>query len=147
MSLEQWCSFKWLHRPTNFNARTTRAKLTKHHHRMKWRTALTSNESFFSTILHQSKRVSRDEFAINFGGIDQDVVEMLEGEEARAAIRDARSKMENASNLPSGIPRLRQNLEFGNLDAAPELARGEVSPVEATFSLPRPRSSACSPVC
>src|SRR5258708_804646 len=147
MSLEQWCSFKWLHRPTNFNARTTRAKLTKHHHRMKWRTALTSNESFFSTILHQSKRVSRDEFAINFGGIDQDVVEMLEGEEARAAIRDARSKMENASNLPSGMPRLRQNLEFGNFDAAPELARGEVAAVDGTFALPLQLYSAGQALC
>jgi hypothetical protein len=114
---------------------------------MKWRIVLTSNESFFSTILRQSKRVSRDEFAINFGGIDQDVVGMLEGEEARAAVRDARSKMEAASNLPSGMPRLRQNLEFGNFDAAPELARGEVAAVDGTFALPLQLYSAGQALC
>jgi hypothetical protein len=108
---------------------------------------LTSNESFFSTILRQSKRVSRDEFAINFGGIDRDVVEMLEGEEARAAVLKARTTMETAGALPSGEPRLRKNIEFGKFDNAPELARGEVAAVDGTFALPLQLYSAGQALC
>src|SRR2546429_5082015 len=136
MSQKPPCLFKWHLLPTNFSAQITRAKLFLYRHIVRRRTTLTSNESFFSTILHQSRRVSYDEFALNFGGIDRDVVEMLEGEEARNAIRDARERMEAAGNLPSGKARLRQQIEFGNFPLAPELERGEVAAVDGTFALP-----------
>lgn len=106
-----------------------------------------TSEMFFSTILRQSKRVSRDEFALNFGRIDSDVVEMLEGEEARAAVLKARTVMETASPLPSGRPSLRRDVKFGNFDTAPELAKGEVAAVDGTFALPLQLYSAGQALC
>lgn len=106
-----------------------------------------SSESFFSTILQQSRRVSRDEFALNFGGIDQDVVEMLQGEEAKEATRKARQTMETGKPLPNGQPRLRQQVQFGNFDSAPELARGEVAAIDGTFALPLQLYSAGQALC
>ncbi len=108
---------------------------------------MTSNEMFFSTILRQSKRVSRDEFALNFGRIDSDVVEMLEGKEAREAARYAREKMEAAKPLPNGKPRLRQNIAFGNFNTAPELEKGEVAAIDGTFALPLQLYSAGQALC
>lgn len=107
---------------------------------------MTSNEAFFSTILHQSKRISYDEFALNFGNIDRDVVEMLEGDEAKKAIQDARESMENAQD-DNGKPLLRQNVGFGNLDAAPELMRGEVAAIDGTPALPLQLYSAGQALC
>lgn len=108
---------------------------------------MTSNESFFSTILRQSKRVSRDEFAINFGEIDQDVIEMLEGEEAKRAVRDARKDMEASGDLPGGVPRLRQHIKFGDFSLAPELEKGKVAAVDGTFALPLQLYSAGQALC
>lgn len=108
---------------------------------------MSSNESFFSTILRQSKRVSRDEFSLNFGGIDRDVVDMLGGEEAREAAHQARTKMETSGMLSSGQPRFRQNIRFGDFGAAPELERGEVAAVDGTFALPLQLYSAGQALC
>lgn len=107
---------------------------------------MTSNEPFFSTILRQSKRISQDEFALNFGQIDHDVVDMLQGEQARKAIQDARTGMETAE-LPNGQPALRQSTTFGQFDAAPELARGDVAAVDGTFALPLQLYSAGQALC
>ena len=108
---------------------------------------MTSNESFFSTILLQSKRVTRNEFSINFGGIDRDVVDMLNSEEARAAIHTARSHMESSKALPSGKPSFRQGIPFGDFTNAPELERGEVAAVDGTFALPLQLYSAGQALC
>jgi hypothetical protein len=108
---------------------------------------LTSNEPLFSTILRQAKRVSRDEFALNFGGIDHDVVEMLEGEAAKAAIQEVRQKMEREAILPNGQPRLRQHVTFGNFEDAPELEQGLVAAVDGTFALPLQLYSAGQALC
>ena len=34
----------------------------------------------FSELIRGSRRISRDEFASNFGGVAEDVMEMLDGE-------------------------------------------------------------------
>src|SRR6266536_120136 len=40
----------------------------------------------FSELIRSSRRISRDEFAANFGGVAEDVIEMLEGEQARRIV-------------------------------------------------------------
>ncbi len=102
--------------------------------------------SMFRELVRRSKRISRDEFAINFGGIANDVVEMLDSEPARAATREARALMENAATLPNGKPRLRQ-VDFGFFSQAPELEKGEVAAVDGTPALPMQLYSAGQALC
>src|SRR6185437_14494308 len=44
----------------------------------------------FSELIRGSRRISRDEFASNFGGVAEDVMQMLDGEQARQVVREAR---------------------------------------------------------
>lgn len=89
----------------------------------------------FARLITESRRISRDDFALNFGGIADDVVGMLSSDEARQAVRDAREAMEAATLLPSGAPRLRQ-VDFGLFSSAPELEEGQVAAVDGTTALP-----------
>src|SRR5262249_14099382 len=75
-----------------------------------------------------------------------DVVEMLEGERAREAVRTAREAMESAGNLPDGTPRFR-SIKFGRFSTAPELERGEVAAVDGTPALPLQSYSAGQALC
>jgi hypothetical protein len=100
----------------------------------------------FSELIRSSRRISRDEFAANFGGVAEDVIEMLEGEQARRVVREARRVMETARPLRDGTPRL-QTLEFGRFGAAPELARGLVAAVDGTTALPLQLYSAGQALC
>ena len=103
----------------------------------------------FTELVKRSKRVSRDQFAANFGGIANDVVSMLSSDEAHRAIQEARAIMEDDgadSLLPSGMPRLRQ-IEFGSFNEAKELERGEVAAVDGTFALPMQKYSAGQAMC
>jgi len=95
----------------------------------------------FRKLINQSRRITRDEFAISFGGIADDVVEMLDSEQARRVVREARDVMESAESLPSGRQRLRQ-IDFGLFSTAPELERGEVAAIDGTNTLPMQMYSA-----
>jgi hypothetical protein len=100
----------------------------------------------FSELIRGSRRISRDEFAANFGGVAEDVIEMLEGEQARQVVREARAAMEEARPLPDGTPRL-QALEFGRFSKAPELEHGIVAAVDGTPALPLQLYSAGQALC
>lgn len=100
----------------------------------------------FQELIEQSRRITRDEYALNFGGIADDVIEMLNSEEANDVLRQAREIMETAPPLPDGTPRLQQ-IEFGNLENALELVRGEVAAIDGTTTLPMQIYSAGQALC
>jgi hypothetical protein len=100
----------------------------------------------FAELIRGSRRITRDEFAANFGGVDEDVVQMLEGEQARQIIREARAVMESAPALRGGSPRLR-TMQFGLFSTAPELERGEVAAVDGTPALPLQLYSSGQALC
>ena len=100
----------------------------------------------FSELVRRSRRVSRDEFAVNFGGIANDVVGMLNSDQAHQAIREAREIMEDSGLLPNGEPMLRQ-VEFGLFSEAKELENGEVAAIDGTFALPMQKYSAGQAIC
>jgi hypothetical protein len=100
----------------------------------------------FSQLVRTSRRITRDEFATTFGGIAQDVVEMLDGQKARQVVREAREVMEQAAPLTNGAPRLRM-MDYGRFTSAPELERGEVAAVDGTPALPMQLYSAGQALC
>lgn len=100
----------------------------------------------FSELIARSQRIDRDTFARDFGGIADDVVDMLDSPEARRITEEARGQMESACSLPSVGPRLRM-VEFGRFSQAPELERGEVAAVDGTTALPIQIYSAGQALC
>ena len=100
----------------------------------------------FGELVKSSKRVSRDEFATNFGEIANDVVEMLNSEKAHEVIKDARDTMESAPSLPSGEQRLRM-VDFGQFSNAKELESGKVAAIDGTYALPMQKYSAGQALC
>ncbi len=100
----------------------------------------------FSELLRSSRRITRDEFAANFGGVADDVIEMLDGAQARRIADEARQVMEGAGPLRDGSPRLR-TLPFGRFSKAPELERGQVAAVDASPALPLQMYSAGQALC
>jgi hypothetical protein len=100
----------------------------------------------FSDLIRSSRRISRDQFAADFGGVTEDVVQMLEGEQARQLVREARELMESASPLRDGTPRL-QSLDFGKFSTAPELEEGLVAAVDGAPALPLQLYSAGQALC
>lgn len=100
----------------------------------------------FSELVRRSRRITRDEFATTFGGIADDVVEMLDSEQARQITREAREVMESSGSLPGGRPRLRQ-VEFGLFSNAPELEQGQVASVDGTPALPLQMYSSGQALC
>lgn len=100
----------------------------------------------FRELVRRSRRITRDEFAANFGEIANDVIEMLNSEQAHQVVREARQAMEEAGNLPGGMPRLRQ-VDFGLFSNAPELEKGEVAAVDGTTALPIQMYSAGQALC
>ena len=100
----------------------------------------------FSELIRGARRITRDEFAANFGGVAEDVLQMVEGEQARRIVDEARRIMETAPPLPDGAARLR-TFTFGRFSDAPELERGEVAAVDATAALPLQLYSAGQALC
>ncbi|MEM9540626.1 MAG: hypothetical protein AAGA60_14125 [Cyanobacteria bacterium P01_E01_bin.42] len=100
----------------------------------------------FSELVRRSKRISRDEFAATFGGIADDVIEMLDSEQARRITREARDAMESSNSLSGGRPRL-QEVEFGIFSNALELERGEVAAIDGTPALPLQMYSSGQALC
>ena len=82
----------------------------------------------FHELLSRSKRISRDAFADNFGGIADDVVEMLKSDKAQKTIQEARETMERSS--PDSL----RQIEFGSFNEAKELEKGEVAAIDGTFA-------------
>ena len=101
--------------------------------------------AMFNELLNQSKRVSKDVFVTNFGGIPDDVVEMLNSTPVNRAIREARDIMEADPTNPC-LPPLRK-VEFGLFSEARELERGEVAAIDGTFALPMQKYSAGQAIC
>ena len=95
----------------------------------------------FHELLNGSRRVSKDEFAVNFGGIADDVVEMLSSTKARKTIQEARETMEGDLST-----RLRK-VEFGLFDTAKELEKGKVAAIDGTFALPMQKYSTGQALC
>ena len=92
----------------------------------------------FHELLCGSKRVSKDDFAVDFGGIAEDVVEMLNSPQSQKTIQEARETMESGS--------LRK-VDFGEFSAAKELERGEVAAIDGTFALPMQKYSTGQAIC
>ena len=95
----------------------------------------------FRELLSGSKRVSKDKFAVNFGGIADDVVEMLNSTQAQKTIQDARETME--SDLSNPLCKV----EFGLFNTAQELGNGEVAAIDGTFALPMQKYSTGQAIC
>lgn len=99
--------------------------------------------SVFTKLVENSKRISKDEYSINFGGVTEDVAEMLSSEQLGSATREAREIIENLKTMSdfgfgdeySHIPRLQQ-VEFGMFNHAEELEKGEVAAIDGTNTLP-----------
>ena len=110
---------------------------------------LKRQSGMFHKLLEESRCVSREKFAANFGGIPGDVMEMFNSEQARQAVQKARKDMEDEKNslLPSGEPRLRQEVQFGLLSKAKELEDGTVAAIDGTFALPMQTYSAGQAIC
>lgn len=102
--------------------------------------------SMFRELIQGSRRIGCDEFATTFGGIADDVIEMLDSEQAREATRQAREYMESAESLIGGRSRLRQ-VEFGLFSDAPELEKGQVSSIDGTPTLPLQMYSSGQALC
>ncbi len=100
----------------------------------------------FADLIRQSKLITRDEFAANFGGIADDVVEMLNSDKSKTVMQEAREAMETAQPLPNGLPRFRQ-IDFGLFSTAPELEKGLVAAVDGTNALPIQMYSAGQALC
>src|SRR5262249_36465848 len=100
----------------------------------------------FSELIRSSRRISRDEFAANFGGVAEDVMQMLEGEQARRGGREARAGMEAARPLRDGTPPPRA-LAFRDFGPAPQLERGPVAAGGGPTALPLQLSSAGQALC
>jgi len=100
----------------------------------------------FTHLIQSSRRISRDEYALNFGGIAEDVAEMLESRRAQEVVRTARQAMEEAGRLEDGTPRL-QSIEFGLFSTAPELEQGRVAAVDGIATLPLQLFSAGQALC
>ncbi len=99
----------------------------------------------FHELLNRSRRVSRNEFAANFGGIADDVVEMLNSYQANRAMQEARETMERGP-VDSNLPPLRK-VEYGLFSEARELEKGEVAAIDGTFALPMQKYSAGQAIC
>ena len=95
----------------------------------------------FHELLSRSKRISRYEFADNFGGIADDVVEMLDNDQARKTIQEARESMEEDLSNPL------RKVEFGSFSKAKELKNGEVAAIDGTFALPMQKYSTGQAIC
>ena len=100
----------------------------------------------FSELIRRSRKITRDEFSANFGGITDDVVEMINGEKAKGIIQEAREQMEIARPLANNRPRLTK-VEFGIFSNATELEQGEVAAVDGTTPLPIQKYSAGQALC
>ena len=96
--------------------------------------------TLFDQLLNKSKRVSKDAFATNFGGIPEDVVEMLTSAQIQQAVEEARDIME------SNPTKLLQ-MEFGLFSTAQELEKGAVAAIDGTFTLPMQKYSAGQAIC
>ena len=100
----------------------------------------------FHHLIEGSRRISRDEYALNFGGIAEDVAAMLEGRQALESVRTAREVMQGTGQLPDGSPRLR-SIAFGQFNTAPELEQGQVAAVDGIATLPLQPFSAGQALC
>lgn len=104
-----------------------------------------NSHEMFHELLNRSRRVSRNEFASNFGGIAEDIVEMLNSDRVNQAIQEARKTMEDDSD-DSCLPPLCK-VEFGLFSEARELEQGEVAAIDGTFALPMQKYSAGQAIC
>lgn len=103
-------------------------------------------EGVFSQLIGNSRRIDRDGFARSFGDVAADVVRMVTLPVVAEVTAEVRRRMELAPPLPWGEPRLRK-IEFGQFDAAPELASGRVAAVDGRPILPVQSYTAGQALC
>ena len=99
----------------------------------------------FRELLDRSKRISRDEFSVDFGGVPSDIVGMLNSKNASTTLQQARETMEK-ERINSYLPELR-SVKFGSINEVSELQNGEVAAIDGTFALPIQKYSAGQAVC
>jgi hypothetical protein len=103
-------------------------------------------DATFSQLLTNLNRVSHEQFAIDFGGIDRDIVAMLRSPKAQKLRTGLRLKIENSGTIDPGYPRLQQ-LKFGDVSSAPELLAGQVAAIDGANVLPLQQYSIGQAVC
>src|ERR1700746_1960011 len=103
------------------------------------------SEPTFAQLVTNLSRVSYDQFAINFGGIDSNIVEMLLSPKARKMREICRGQIESAT-FSNGTPRLTR-LIFGDLTTAPELLAGQVAAIDGANVLPLQQYAIGQAVC
>ena len=100
----------------------------------------------FAQLLSNLARVSHDQFAIDFGGIDQDIVAMLSSPKSQKIRTRRRAEMEQSDPLWPGVERLGQ-LKFGEPASAPQLLAGQVAAIDGANVLPLQQYSIGQAVC
>lgn len=99
----------------------------------------------FREMLNKSKRISRDEYAINLGDVPKDIAYMLNSKNASRIVKEARNTMENV-RVSSYLPELR-SVKFGSFDEVSEFKNGEVAAIDGTFALPIQQYSTGQAIC
>jgi hypothetical protein len=106
---------------------------------------VSSTDPTFAELIANLRRVSHDQFALDFGGIDADIVAMLLSPKARKVRERERLEIESGT-FADGVPRL-NHLQFGDFSSAPELAGGEVAAIDGANVLPLQQYSIGQAVC
>lgn len=104
-----------------------------------------TSEPTFVQLVNNLLRVSHDEFSVNFGGIDANIVEMLMSPKARKMRQICREQIESAT-FSDGTARL-SHLIFGNVTFAPELLAGQVAAIDGATVLPLQQYAIGQAVC
>ncbi len=99
----------------------------------------------FAQLVSNLARVSYDQFSIDFGGIDANIVEMLLSPKARKMREICRNQIESAT-FADGRARL-SLLSFGDEALAPELLAGQVAAIDGANVLPLQQYAIGQAVC
>lgn len=103
-------------------------------------------KNIFHKMISGSRKLNASDMALNFGNIPDDITEMLNNEKTASVFRLAREKMSGAGLLSNGSRRLRQ-LNFGDMESAPELIAGKVAAIDGRPVLPAQRYSLGQALC
>lgn len=100
----------------------------------------------FNDLIDKLRQISYTEFTENFGNIDRDVVAMLQSKNAKAVRLLLRKRVESGQLFDGKLAQLHK-AEFGILERAPELIKGEVAAIDGACVLPLQQYSIGQAVC